>query len=265
MYSVFKSAPASLQAEYIVTRLQGEPYTPRTPGLITRALRYPICSETVLEAILRLSGIAEDVESTRVELPRRLFRLLAPRSARPCTTHDHPLPFLRYLFGHTRIPRPQPDSWEGYPLTKAVASKHLPLVRFLLEQGASPALKDGLAVQVAVRLKDLSLVKMLIEPGNALQSSSPSESSSDKRVEIRRRHTEENAAGGRGKKRKMEDRVEVSQAMLQTAIACNARDIVEYFMQEKSCMPDMQTIKLIGRKRNTGDSGSRRKRPKTRG
>ena len=66
------------------------------------------------------------------------------------------------------------------------------------------------------------------------------------------------------KKRKMEDRVEVSQAMLQTAVACNARDIVEYFMQEKSCMPDMQTVKLIGHKRSAGDSG-RRKRPKTRG
>lgn len=198
-----------------------------------------------------------------MELPRRLFRNLVPRPARPWTKDDYPLPFLRHLYNHARIPRPQPDSWEGYPLTKAVASKHLPLVRFLLDQEASPALKDGLAVQVAIRLKDLSLVKMLIEPLDVSEPTSPSENRLHKyhKVEIRRRRPEEDVERKKSKKkRKLEDRVDVSQAMLQTAVACNARDIVEYFMQEKSCMPDMRTVKLIGT--TSGVSGSRRKKQK---
>lgn len=127
-------------------------------------------------------------------------------------------------------------------------------------------MKDGLAVQVAIRLKDLSLVKMLIEPLDVAKPTSPSEDlpHSHNKVEIRRPRSEDDVNRKKStKKRKLEDRVDVSQAMLQTAVACNARDIVEYFMQEKSCMPDMRTVKLIGT--TSGVSGSRKKKQKIRG
>lgn len=273
MYAVFKSAPSSLQAEYIIGRyvhsLQENPQS--SPGFITKALRYPICTETVLEAIFRMPNCPKISEKSHIELPRRLFRTMTPRTStrRSWTRDDHPLPFLRYLYQHPRIPTPHSDSWEGYPLTKAVASKFIPLVQFLLEKGASPALKDGIAVRVAIRLKDLALVKMLIEPtdpSTACSSRSKSEGIQEpsRRVEIRRKRlTEtEHETNKSAKKRRLEDRVEVSQEMLQTAVACNARDIVEYFMHEKSCMPDMQTVKLINTERAaavTGSSGERRK------
>ncbi|KAJ3537978.1 hypothetical protein NM688_g6587 [Phlebia brevispora] len=249
IHSVFKSAPDSIQAEYIVTRYTDElVLNPRAGhGLVTKALRYPICTEAVLEAILRIPACTAGIIGHRVELPRRLFRPLNP-------------PTLV-------SPRPHVDSWEGYPLTKAVASRHIPLVQFLLDHGAAPALKNGLAVHVAIRLKDLALVKMLIEHTDTSGSESRlGQYQNTGRVEIRRRRLSEDGVVGRKstKKRKLEDRVEVTQEMLQTAVACNARDIVEYFMQEKSCMPDMHTVKLIGATHGAVGSSSGRKRRKMR-
>ena len=138
------------------------------PGntLITRVLRYPICTPDVLDAIFRhplYPLVAYDVRGA-IEIPRRLLRPLSPRSTRPWTTEDAPLPFLRYLYNHPKIPGPNPNCWDGYALTRAVASGFIPLVQFLLEQGASPACKGGIAVHAAIRRKNLSLVKMLIEP-----------------------------------------------------------------------------------------------------
>lgn len=33
--------------------------------------------------------------------------------------------------------------------------------------------------------------------------------------------------------------------MLKMAVKCDARDIVEYFMKEKGCVPDMQTVLMM--------------------
>lgn len=257
---MFTYAPASLQAEYIVTKyaesLSQNPQL--NPGLVTKALRYPICSQDVLEAIFRLPQCPSDIEHSRVELPRRLFRSIGPRVTPPWSSDDHPLPFLRHLYQHARIPKPHVDSWDGYPLTKAVASRHIPLVRFLLDQGASPALKSGIAVHVAIRLKDLALVKLLIEPSDfAAASGAEASGATSARVEIRRRKQLEAEGKNTKKRRKLEDRVEVTQEMLQTAVACNARDIVEYFMQDKACMPDVHTVKLISA---GGAAATRRKK-----
>ena len=268
MHSVFKFAPLAVQADYILERytesLSGNPRL--ATGLVSKALRYPICSTNVIEALLRLPHCPEEVTRSRVELPRRLFRHLSPQCARIWTGDDHPLPFLRYLYQHSRFPRPYTDSWEGYPLTRAVSARFTPLIRFLLDQGASPGRKGAIAVQVAIRLKDLALVKMLIEP----PSSPPPGTSHDDppevrtRVEIRRKKPPEDdiVAESSAKRRKLEDRVEISQDMLQTAVACNARDIVDYFMHEKSCMPDMQTVKMINRAGRASNGGSRGRRKK---
>lgn len=70
-------------------------------------------------------------------------------------------------------------------------------------------MKDGLAVQVAIRLKDLSLVKMLIEPLDVAKPTSPSEDlpHSHNKVEIRRPRSEDDVNRKKStKKRKLEDR-----------------------------------------------------------
>jgi hypothetical protein len=72
---------------------------------------------------------------------------------------------------------------------------------------------------VAIRQKDLALVRMLIE--------------------------REDKETGTGKKRKLEDRVQVNPEMLKVAVKCDARDIVTYLTQEKGCVPDLRTLHIL--------------------
>lgn len=139
------------------------------------------------------------------------------------------MPFLRYLSQLPKFPSLNANAHDGYALAKAVHAKFIPLVRFLLEHGASPRHKNSLSVMIAIRQKDLSLVKLLIE-----RDDSPVESG-DRKSEKK----------GKRKKRKLEDRVEVNREMLKAAVRCDARDIVEYLTREKGCIPDMQTLHMM--------------------
>lgn len=73
---------------------------------------------------------------------------------------------------------------------------------------------------VAIRRKDLSLVKMLIE----------------REAELKH---------GKGKKRRLGDRMHVNNDMLRMAVKCDARDIVQYFTEEKGCIPDLKTLSTL--------------------
>jgi len=222
--NVFSSTSNSYRAEYLNGRLikVGD-----LQVKFTRALCYPICTQDVLRIFCqhyRQCGFV------RCELPKRLFRSLAPRTGlSPWKYQDPPLPFLRFLFDAPEpVCRPCVDSHGGYALTKAVHARHTPLIQFLLHHGASPGWKNGLAVTVAIRQKDLPLVKMLIERDN-----SP--------------YQDDNVAKkkGKGKRRRLTDRIEVHRDMLKVAVKCDARDIVKYFTEEKGCIPDMQTLHMM--------------------
>jgi hypothetical protein len=130
---------------------------------------------------------------------------------------ENPLPYLEYLYGTPGIPPPDVNSHDGYALTKSVHASFFPLVRFLLAHGASPKCKKGLAVMVAIRRKDLTLVRMLIERPKEMTK----------------------------KRQKLEDRIQVTSEMLRLAVKCQAWDIVEYLTVEKECVPDMQTLRLM--------------------
>jgi len=134
------------------------------------------------------------------------------------TERDYPLPFLKYLYTHPTIRAPDVNAHDGYALTRAVYAGFVPLVRFLLDNGADPGCKNALAVKVAIRRKDLALLRLLVERGAG--------------------------AGGKAKRRRMEDRVRVSPEMVRVAVRCDARDIVEYLTKEKGCVPDMQTLHM---------------------
>lgn len=145
---------------------------------------------------------------------------------------------LKFIFNHPRI-QTVLQNWEGYALTKAVAAGFIPLVQFLLEKGASPAHKDGIAVHAAIRRKDLSLVKLLVEPNHTYETVDGT------KLRVKSSDDDRPHKSQRAKKRRIEDRVKVDQAMLKTAVACDARDIVQYIVQEKACVPDMKTVRLM--------------------
>ena len=219
VYQVFKSASPHFHAQYILSRVS----SPDLSVIYTRALRYPLCSEDVLKLIQKLLDGHEHLCIPFCELPRRLFRTLIPRNdTSECKSDDPPLPLLRYLYDTPGMPLPDINSHSGYALTRAVHARCIPLVRFLLDYGASPASKQNLAIIVAIRQKDLALVKMLVE-----------------------REDKASLHKGTAKKRKLEDRVLLDSRMLKVALKCDAMDIVEYLTQEKGVVPDIQTLKMM--------------------
>ncbi|KAI0077862.1 hypothetical protein K474DRAFT_1684027 [Panus rudis PR-1116 ss-1] len=254
IYNVFKSAPTSILAEYLYTKIPPS-------QLLHKGLRYPICTQPVIETMFRNPSIAFHLErsSQRPELPRRLFRTLDSRPRQvgrkrkapeeQWSIDDEPLPFLRYLYGHPQIRRPDPNAWDGYALTKAVAAGFVPLIQFLTENGADPSCKGAIAVLVAIRKKDISLVKMLIERDGTMSSMEEANERGAIRQRIGVQQQRQGDSSPRksktAKRRKLEDRVRVNQEMLKTAVRCNARDIVEYLVHEKGCVPDMQTIRMM--------------------
>lgn len=255
LYYIFKSSPSSVRAEYLLLRYAetaGRSFRTAEVSVVSKALRFPICTPSVLDIMLRMPSCPPISTTLPTELPRRLFRPLTSRLAGRDTNSEPLISFLRFLYSHPKFPPPDPNSWEGYALTKSVAAGCTRLVQFLLDKGASPRYKNGLAVHAAIRQKDLALVKMLIEP----DQTPPSKARDDQEIQCRAKGGQYGTLGSKrvrsevgstrrsAKKRRLEDRVVVDREMLKTAVACDARDIVNYFIHEKSCVPDMQTIKL---------------------
>jgi len=148
---------------------------------------------------------------------------------------DAPLPLLRRLYdlfsNHCLDTRPDANAHGGYALTRAVFVGHIPLVLFLLSVDARPGQNDALAVRVAIRKRDLQLVRLLVEGG------STEEYAVDKRSGGLK--MKPSAAGK--KRRRISDRVDVNAAMLKEAVEVDARDVVEYLL-DKGARPDMQVM-----------------------
>ena len=187
--------------------------------IYTRALRYPICNQAVLQLIVKLLVDRKGAsQRTLVQLPRRLFRSLSPPHS-GWTQDDEPMPFLHYLYSNPEIPPLDTNFCEGYALTKAVHARFIPLVELLLYHRASPKSHDRLAVKVAVRQKSLPMLKLLVE----------------KRL----------AKPRQDKKRKLEDRVSLDAEILKIAVQSDAKDIIDYLCKEKNVVPDFETLKKL--------------------
>lgn len=176
-----------------------------------------MCTCTVLEAVFKAVATTHPSLPSKqhFKLPRRLFRALSPSKRVGCTNAGVHA-FVEYLF--QLRPGPDPNSHDGYALVRAVQARNVPIIRLLLAHGADPERRDNLAVMLAIQSKELSLVKLLVERDERTRSSGP------------------------GKRRKMDDRVAVTAAMLTVAVKKRATDIVEWLMQEKSCVPDLWTL-----------------------
>ena len=155
-----------------------------------------------------------------IQLPRRLFRSLESHTVE-WSDDDHPLPLLRYLYHTPEIPTINTNANEGYALTRAVHAKFTPLARFLLGHRASPKYHDSLAIKVAIRQRNIDMVKLLVESPYSKKGNT------------------------KAKRRKLEDRVVLDSSLLKIAVMSGAKDIVEYFYREKSILPDMQTLKKM--------------------
>ncbi|KAG2148983.1 uncharacterized protein EDB93DRAFT_1336998 [Suillus bovinus] len=226
LYRIFRASPPSYRAQFLIASVEAAQI--KDELILSKLLRYPICTVDILELLFRMAS--DILPLTWIpELPRRLFRSLTPKSRAKLplwTDHDHPLPFLKYLFTCPQIHPPDVNSHDGYALTKAVQVGFLPLVRFLLDHGASPRCKNNMPILVAIYRKDLFLVRLLVE-----------------RVDCQEHG--QGASKQKGKRPKLEDRAQITPEMLKVAVKLNARDIIEYFMKEKGCVPDLQTLQMM--------------------
>lgn len=229
IYGVFLSSSPSFRSRYLLGRILPDSTKFYDVSVVfTKVLRYPLCNEDVFRSLRRQFLQSQSPQSTKkFDLPRRLFRpLISKNGLVKWRDADAPLPFLRCLYEEpSSYPLPDVNAHDGYALTKAVYVKFLPLIRFLLNHGADPRCKNSLAVNVAIRQKDVGMVRFLVE-----RNDSPYEYGYNT---LKR------------KRRKLEDRVEVNRAMLRVAVKCDAREVIDYLTREKGCIPDMQTLHMM--------------------
>ena len=206
---VFKNTRPFFKATYILARLEALGYS-NSRRICTRALRYPICGRTVFEIIRRFLKDYKRYPKLPVKLPRRLFRSLLPPNEREWSDQDYPLPFLRELYGTPNLQVIKVNDFQGYALTKAVRAQFKPLVKFLLDKGASPKSRDGIAVKIAIRLKDLDMFELLVKSWPDIKSRD----------------------------------MEIAKSMMELAILSGAGDIVEFY-REKGVVPNMGVLKKL--------------------
>lgn len=264
-FGAFNSAHTTLRAEYLVQRYLSSFSQNRNKGLIGFALSFPLCTKEVLS---NLALHPLNATSFSPPLPKRFFKNLTPRKGgKEWSESDDPLPFLKYIYSHARssdarFRPPDVNANEGYALCRAVHAGFYPLVTFLLSQGASLAYKDALAVRIAIRKLDADLVRTLLERDveesvievECQRSDSNSRNYSQSRIQASNAPVSSNGTANlpikrqkikkSGKRRRLEDRIEVTTAMLRLAVKADARDIVELFLS-KGARPDMATLDLM--------------------
>ena len=211
---VFQHTLSSFRARYLLYR---HPNVVDTGELLSELLTYRLCTCTVLEAVFKAIPTTHPSLPSKqhFKLPKRVFRSLSP-SKGAAGIDAGVQAFVEYLF--QLCPGPDPNSHDGYALVRAVQARNISVIRLLLAHGADPAKRENLAVMIAIQSKELSLVKLLVERDERSKSSRF------------------------GKRRKLEDRVAVTAAMLTVAVKRQATDIAEWLVQEKSCVPDMRTL-----------------------
>lgn len=144
-------------------------------------------------------------------LPRRIFR------HRPGPQDPAVAPIIKFLFERYD---PPVNSGQGYALQRSVLNANYELVEYLLRRGADPMIKDRLAIILAIRAKDLRMIKLLVEPlpgAGTFKEEADSPSTS------------------RGKKRKIIDRVKIDSKLVREAMSATdpSEEIIHYFVNEK--------------------------------
>ncbi|GHJ88741.1 hypothetical protein NliqN6_5143 [Naganishia liquefaciens] len=224
-------------AHWLIAKYHPPSATADTSRFLSRALECGVCELDVLAHIERIFALERDaaapdhptpwfhLTSSKATLlcptlPKRIFR---PRSTASHITHPtHPL--LTHLLTTYRS---SPNSHRGYPLSRAVLAADIPLITLLLRAGADPAQRDHLAVEIALKRRDLASLRLLLD-------GPPSDTTDAPRPAKRRKHTRSEPASVSG--------VRLSQALVDTALTKGTPEIIHYIIHEKGYMPSLRSI-----------------------
>ncbi|OAV86920.1 hypothetical protein PTTG_10485 [Puccinia triticina 1-1 BBBD Race 1] len=209
-------------------------------------LATPACSMEVLQ-ILRgfysdpLPSDPPEIPKIKIPaLPTRLFKALSSKPSDDSTADDHTDELeqaFRYIDLLLTDYGTSPDKLGGYPLARSVLSGNLAFIRLLLDHGARPAIKDNLVIMVAIETGDLELLRLLVEPAYI----HPDES----RLPLTHCCLNKNTPDSSNhKKLKLEDRVQITDQMLEKAIKRRHAPMARYFI-ERGARPTLETIRMI--------------------
>ncbi|GAA5846164.1 hypothetical protein JCM3766R1_005654 [Sporobolomyces carnicolor] len=248
--TLFSSTSPHHKASYLLRRHPSH-------KTLSHAIKYPICTLPVLQAIERINREQKGKRLKCPQLPRRLFSNLSPSRHASDPTLDH-LPLIRYLLETYEA---SANSHTGYPLARAVFSDDRELIKVLLDFGADPGLKEGWAVVTAIMKGSagqgggIAMVRALIERDYPLPFPNPEDpvSTEDRgrphrdeggKKKKRKRDKTAEAGPSPSKRAKLEDRCKPTPEMLETAVKTKQWDIVDY-LSSKGAMPNLATLKLL--------------------
>lgn len=178
-----------------------------------------------------------------VDVPKRLFRNLGSSGKQLPTRFDsEDLPLLRHILDNLAA---NADASKGYALAKAVLARHVPLIRLLLANGADPSLKENMSVMLAVGRDDVEIVKLLVEreqeDGQSASDTAPLRNTGRQQGHgKKRKRSRSGGEGSPGKKRKLEDRLSVTSAMLELAVRQKCQPLIQYFMAKGKAVSSRQ-------------------------
>ncbi|KAF8340751.1 uncharacterized protein EI90DRAFT_3036735 [Cantharellus anzutake] len=238
MHHTLRSAPESLRARWLMmlhplTNEGGQPNV-QLAHIVEASLLHPVCTPGVLRAIHRIHGLvpfSKKLPVIWIKLPRRLFRYrpnASPSTSIHNNNEDAITNVLDELARHHNIYKPNINSHKGYPLIMACHRRSIPLVTLLLSYGADPGSQGSLAVKIAIRQRNLELVKLLVE------RRAPSV------IEAR----ESQPCCTRTEKPRLQDRVRITPELVTEAIRACATDIAEYFAM-KGTAPSFNALEYL--------------------
>ncbi|WFD44022.1 hypothetical protein MPSI1_002687 [Malassezia psittaci] len=206
---------------------------------------YRTASELACAPDILKAPLLHMIDTLESMVPSALRTTSMPR---PCLAHLELL--LRFILIH----RATPNSLQGYILAAAIHYQSLPLISFLLAVGADPSLKDGIAIQLASKKGWLDGLRLLVERDDRLELQwkyhihtlrETMHTLAALRAQRNRLVPRRIPELGRPKRQKLGDRFKLGTAHLKAAVRSQAWDIVVYMMQNKSVIPDVDTLRLM--------------------
>lgn len=168
----------------------------------------------------------------------------------PLPTHDKLELLMHLVLTH----HASPNSHQGFLLAMSVYAECTPLMCFMLACGADPKLRNGIALHIAVKKGWVSGLRLLVERDDRLET----RWRNSLRSITHEMHTLSRMRNGSisriprrplrsNKRQRLTDRCQVDVSLLNAAVRAEAWDLVNYLMNQKGLVPDVDTLSLIDR------------------
>lgn len=215
---------------------------------------------TVPERLVRAMKPWNTAELEGLPMPQRdsllrVYQLINDMPPQDMPAGVSPLPSfdkLELLLRLILIHHASPNSNQGFLLAMAVYAESTPLICFMLACGADPMLRNGIALHISVKKGWIRGLRLLVERDDRVEAHwrtilrqithelhNLSQIRCGNVTKTPHRHL------GSNKRRRLADRCQVDVSLLNAAVRSKAWDLVNYLMNQKGLVPDVDTLNLI--------------------